>query len=127
MKYIITERQLNYLTEISEGYVMLPMDDIRRPNGSVGTQGYTPEGVIRLVKHISNTYQLNLPDYSSLKELISTIRELPDIKKVIFNYVKTDPIEVTKLPDDTYHVTDGNHRANLLNLLYFNKVPAIVK
>ena len=51
-------------------YEMLSMDDIRRPNGSVGTQGYTPDGILGLVKHISNIYGLNLPEYSTLKELI---------------------------------------------------------
>jgi ParB-like chromosome segregation protein Spo0J len=106
---------------------MLPMDDIRRPNGSVGTQGYTPESMIRLVKHISNVRDLNLPHYTSLKEMILSLRELPEIIDEIVEYVKTDPIIVTKLPDDSYHLNDGNHRANLLNLLYVSEVPAFVK
>jgi hypothetical protein len=127
MKYIITERQLKHLKEVTEEYVMLPMDDIRRPNGSVGTQGYTPESMIRLMNHISSVRNLNLPEYSSLKEMIYSLRELPDVVHEIMEYVKTDPIVVTKLPDDTYHLNDGNHRANLLNLLYANRVPAIIK
>jgi hypothetical protein len=127
MKIILTESQLKYIKENIEEFDMLPMDDIRRPNGSVGTQGYTPESMIRLVKHISNVRDLNLPHYTSLKEMILSLRELPEIIDEIVEYVKTDPIIVTKLPDDSYHLNDGNHRANLLNLLYVSEVPAFVK
>lgn len=117
---------MGLLSEEDMGYVMLPMDNIRRPNGSVGTQGFTPESIINLVKHISNVYELNLPEYDSLKDLILTIREQPDIKNYIMDYVKTDPIQVLQLPDESYHLKDGNHRANLLNLLHFDSVPAIM-
>lgn len=115
---------LEILQDIS--YTMLPMDEIRRPNGSVGTQGYTPESMINLVRHISSVRNLNLPTYDSLKDMILSLRELPEIKHEIMEYIKTDPIMVTKLPDDSYHLKDGNHRANLLNLLHFNSVPAII-
>ena len=118
---------MGILSEDDMGYIMLPMDDIRRPNGSVGMQGFTPESIINLVRHISNVYELNLPEYESLKDLIYTIREQPKIKDAIMSYVKSDPISVTQLPDETYHLKDGNHRANLLNLLYFDSVPAILK
>jgi hypothetical protein len=120
-------KQVMGLRENDMGYIMLPMDNIRRPNGSVGTQGFTPESIINLVRHISDVYNLNLPEYESLKDLIYTIREQPKIKDAIMSYVKSDPISVTQLPDETYHLKDGNHRANLLNLLYFDSVPAIMK
>ena len=120
------KQMMGILSEEDMGYVMLPMDNIRRPNGSVGTQGFTPESIINLVKHISNVYELNLPEYDSLKDLILTIREQPDIKNYIMDYVKSDPIQVLQLPDESYHLKDGNHRANLLNLLHFDSVPAIM-
>ena len=120
------KQMMGILSEEDMGYVMLPMDNIRRPNGSVGTQGFTPESIINLVKHISNVYELNLPEYDSLKDLILTIREQPDIKNYIMDYVKTDPIQVLQLPDESYHLKDGNHRANLLNLLHFDSVPSIM-
>jgi hypothetical protein len=46
--------------------------------------------------------------------------------KTIYNYVVTDPVVLSLLPDDTYVVNDGNHRANLLNLLHVNNIPSIV-
>jgi hypothetical protein len=97
-------RQMMGLCEDDMSYIMLPMDDIRRPNGSVGTQGFTPESIIGLVRHISTVYELNLPEYESLKDLIYTIREQPQIKDAIMSYVKSDPISVTQLPDETYHL-----------------------
>ena len=127
MRILIKESQLKYIKDNTEEFEMLPMDNIRRPNGSVGNQGYTPESMIRLVKHISNVRELNLPNYTSLKEMILSLRELPEIIDEIVEYVKTDPIIVTKLPDDSYHLNDGNHRANLLNLLYVSEVPTFLK
>lgn len=118
---------MGIITEDDMGYTMLPMDNIKRPNGSVGTQGFTPESIINLVRHISDVYNLNLPEYDSLRDLIYTIREQPEIKGYIMDYVKSDPISVIQLPDETYHLKDGNHRANLLNLLHFDSVPAILK
>lgn len=118
---------MGIISENDMGYTMLPMDNIRRPNGSVGTQGFTPESIINLVRHISDVYELNLPEYDSLKDLIYTIREQPEVKDAIMSYVKRDPISVIQLPDETYHLKDGNHRANLLNLLHFDSVPAILK
>jgi hypothetical protein len=115
------------INEMDMEYVMLPMDNIRRPNGSIGGQGFTPTSMIDLVNHISNVRNLNIPEYSSLKDMILALREMPDIKNEIMDYVKTDPINVIKLPDDSYHLKDGNHRANLLNLLHFDSVPAIIK
>jgi ParB-like chromosome segregation protein Spo0J len=52
---------------------------------------------------------------------------MPEIIESIYKYVKSDPVLLIKLPDDTYHLKDGNHRANLLNLLNVDKIPAIVK
>jgi len=118
---------MGIISENDMGYTMLPMDNIRRPNGSVGHQGFTPESIINLVRHISDVYELNLPEYDSLKDLIYTIREQPEIKDTIMSYVKRDPISVIQLPDETYHLKDGNHRANLLNLLHFDSVPVILK
>ena len=117
---------MGIIPEDTNEYIMLPMDNIRRPNWSVGHQGFTPESIINLVRHISNVYDLNLPEYDSLKDLILTMREQPEVKSYIMDYIKSDPIRVVQLPDESYHLKDGNHRANLLNLLYFDSVPAII-
>ena len=63
---------------------------------------------------------------SEFKELIFKLREDPDKIEKIYEYVKTDPVTLSKMPDDTYVISDGNHRANLLNLLKVDKVPSII-
>jgi hypothetical protein len=63
---------------------------------------------------------------SLFKEFIENLREHPNKIKTIYNYVVTDPVVLSLLPDDTYALNDGNHRANLLNLLYVNNIPSIV-
>lgn len=63
---------------------------------------------------------------SEFKELIFKLREDPDKIEKIYEYVKSDPVILSKMPDDTYVVSDGNHRANLLNLLKVEKIPSII-
>jgi hypothetical protein len=120
------KQMMGVINENVDEPIMLPMDYIRRPNGSVGTQGYTQESLINLVRHISTKMGLELPEYSSLKDMISALREEPNIIEKIVEYVKSDPVLIIKLPDDSYHLKDGNHRANLLNLLNVSFVPAIL-
>jgi hypothetical protein len=106
---------------------MIPTKELRRPNGSIGTQGFVSENLIKLVSYISSVMGFSLPEFDSLKDLIVYIRTKPEIVNLIFDYVKTDPIRMTILPDGTYIVNDGNHRANLLNLLNVEFLPSIVR
>lgn len=108
-------------------YKLIPTEELRRPNGSVGTQGFTPESMVNLLKFISIEKDFELPTFDTFKELIFSLRESPNIIESIFEYVKTDPVLLLKLPDNTYHLKDGNHRANLLNLLNIPYIPAIIK
>jgi predicted nucleotidyltransferase len=63
---------------------------------------------------------------SEFKELIFRLREDPVKVKKIYDYVKSDPVTLSKMPDETYTVSDGNHRANLLNLLKVENIPSMV-
>jgi hypothetical protein len=63
---------------------------------------------------------------SEFKELILKLREEPSSIKKIFDYITTDPVEVSEMPDGTLVVNDGNHRANLLNLLKVEKIPSLI-
>ena len=118
---------MGVITESSDKVTLLPMENLRRPNGAIGTQGFTTESLINLIKHISKVKELNLPEYNSAKELIMSLKENPEVKNKIISYVKQDPVVIIKLPDDSYKIKDGNHRANLLNLLDVRYVPSIVK
>lgn len=150
MKYIITERQLNLINEnpiqgilskiikskpvtsnvvksVSNNVVKVPLKSLMRPNGVIGTQGFTSESLLDLINHISKVQNIKLPKYNSLKELISLLSKNPKDKEKIIQYVSKDPIVLLKLPDNTFKIKDGNHRANLLNLLGVEQVPSIIK
>jgi len=63
---------------------------------------------------------------SEFKELILRLRNEPENIQKIYEYVKSDPVKMSQLPDDSYVINDGNHRANLLNLLNVNNIPSII-
>ena len=106
-----------------DSYKIIPTDLLRRPNGHIGTQGFTSESLFNLLKHISKVKDFDLPEHDSLKDLIDKLKNSPEIIDMIFDYVKSNPIEALKLPDDSFSIKDGNHRANLLNLLGADQLP----
>jgi hypothetical protein len=103
-----------------------PIKNLRRPNGAIGTQGFTSESLINLINHISKTEKITLPKYTTLTELITNLKKTPESVDKIVNYVKKDPIIVLQLPDLSYQIKDGNHRANLLNLLGVENIPTVL-
>ena len=106
---------------------MIPVSSLKRPNGQIGTQGFTSENMINLIKYISTKKGFEIPTYKTLKELIENMKKDGDIVKSITNYVESDPITAIKLPDGTINIKDGNHRANLLNLLGVENIPVVFK
>ena len=106
---------------------MIPVSSLKRPNGQIGTQGFTSENMINLIEYISTKKGFKIPTYKTLKELIENMKKDGDIVKSITNYVESDPITAIKLPDGTINIKDGNHRANLLNLLGVENIPVVFK
>jgi hypothetical protein len=105
------------------------IEENRRPNGSIGTQGFTPESILNLAKFINEKLNLSIPldlfNGESIKPLIEYIKSKPELIQSFSDYVKTDPVEVLYLPDGTIQFEDGNHRANLLNLIGASVIPSI--
>ena len=118
-------RQEQLETLISE----INIADNRRPNGSIGTQGFTPESLKSLVEFLNKELSFNIPSdilsQESLKPLIEYIKSNQDLVSKIKDHIKKDPVEVNYLPDGTIHFQDGNHRANLLNLIGAETIPSI--
>ncbi len=63
---------------------------------------------------------------SEFKDLIYRLRDNKEDIQKILKFVMSNPVNISKMPDDTYIVNDGNHRANLLNLLNVKKIPSTV-
>lgn len=116
-----------------EGLELLNTEDLRRPNGSIGTQGFDPSQMKDLVSFLNDKLKLNIPldlldkSNESLKPLIEHLRNDKESVNKIIEYVKTNPSEITRLPDGTIEFNDGNHRANLLNLIGSDIIPVIDK
>jgi hypothetical protein len=117
--------------EISKETQLLNVEDVRRPNGSIGTQGFDPSQMKDLVKFMSDELGLNIPENlldkksASLKPLIDYIIENEDVKNKIIDYVKSNPSEISIMPDGSVQFLDGNHRANLLNIIGSDVIPVI--
>lgn len=117
--------------ELKNNITLLNTAEQRRPNGSIGTQGFTETSFINLARFISDKLNLNIPTYdktskiSEISQIINYLKNNESGKQAILEYVKSDPIVADILPDDTYHFKDGNHRANLLNLIGVEQLPII--
>ena len=116
--------------EISKETQLLNVEDVRRPNGSIGTQGFDPSQMKDLVKFMSDELGLNIPENlldkkEKLKPLIDYISQNEDVKNKIIDYVKINPSEISIMPDGSVQFLDGNHRANLLNIIGSDVIPVI--
>jgi hypothetical protein len=104
-------------------------EENRRPNGSIGTQGFDPTQMKDLIKFLNKKLNLSIDEQlfegDKIKPLIDFIKGNKNLVEKIKQYVKTDPIEVSRMPDGSLHFRDGNHRANLLNLIGSNTLPTI--
>jgi len=126
LKQIIRE-EISRSRERLQENTLMSTEEFRRPNGGLGTQGFTGENLLRLINHISNVQGFDLPEHSSLRELIDGLKASPEIKKMIFDWIAQNPIQVLALPEDEYHIKDGNHRANLLDLIGIKQLPVNLK
>lgn len=110
---------------------LIPTTDLRRPNGSIGTQGFTEENLISVARFIATETGFDIPVFdknlgtSEVKQVIEYLKSNKDAQQKIKEYVIKDPVVVQLLPDNTYSVEDGNHRANLLNLIGVDVIPTI--
>jgi hypothetical protein len=117
--------------EIKENVQLLDVNDVRRPNGAIGTQGFDPSTMKDLVKFISGKMGFAIPSElldkktDKLKPLIDYIIENQDIKAKILDYITSNPSEISVMPDDSIQFLDGNHRANLLNIIGSAVIPVI--
>ena len=125
----IPSAELEVLESQEQEVELLNTADLRRPNGSIGTQGFTEENMYDVINFIAQQQGINLPIYdnnagtSKLKQLIDFLKSNEDAKNKVFEYVKRDPVKAQLLPDGTYYIQDGNHRANLLNLIGVEQIP----
>lgn len=115
--------------ELSTIVLEVSTEENRRPNGAIGTQGFDPTQMKNLIKFLNEKLSLNIDEKlfegEKLKPLIDFIKDNEELVEKIKQYVKTNPIEVSTMPDGSLSFRDGNHRANLLNLIGSDILPTI--
>lgn len=97
----------------------LNLNDIRKPNGSLGNQGFTADGINNLTNHI---YGTNIPVDNSIKNTLEQVRQQPNYTQKMMQFLTKTPVSVGATPDGP-HLQDGHHRAFLADQLGFKRIP----
>lgn len=125
-KFIDSEEGFKALfKEVSEeeatGVTTFDLNQVKKPSGSIGNQGATFEGA----KGIMEFLGINI-DYKndSFSEIIEHLKNSPEDLKKLKDFVEKEPIIFRELPDGTYQLEDGHHRATLLYYSGVESVPA---
>lgn len=105
---------------LENSFDLLPIDNIKRPNGAIGTQGVTTEQVSNILTNVLN---LNVPKNASMRELVDLFKSNPNNIDNLIKFTKKNPINISKLPDGSFHIKDGHHRAFLLDQAGIEKIP----
>ena len=117
MKYLLLFENFFYILE-SE---IFDLNLIKKPNGGIGNQGVTFEQARDIMSHLGIKVDYN---GDGLKQIVQHLKDNPvDLEKLL-NFTKNNPIKLHELPDKTYHLDDGHHRATLLYYSGIQKVPA---
>ena len=63
----------------------------------------------------------------NVKTIIENLKNNPNDLQKLIDFCEKNPIEIIEEPDETYHLTNGHHRATLLFHSGIEMVPAIIK
>lgn len=98
----------------------LTLNDIRTPQGALGRQGFTVDGVNSIANHV---FGINVPENNSIKDTLTRAKQVPQATKKYMDFLRKTPVQATNLPDNTVHLEDGHHRAFIADQLGFKRIP----
>jgi len=102
----------------------LDLNEIKRPNGAIGTQGVDPSHIKSILQHVGG---LQVPSNATMREMVDAFKANPDAQNRIRQHMLKQPLKGMQLPDDTISIDDGHHRAFLLNQAGDRTIPAEIK
>lgn len=114
-------------TEVSTptGVIDFDLNQVKKPGGSIGNQGASPEQANGVLNHIG--IDVKFEEEPTLKEMVAHLKDNPkDLQKLV-DFTKKNPIELRELPDGTYQLEDGHHRAALLYHAGVENAPSVIK
>ena len=99
-------------------FVLFDLDNLRNKRGEIGHQGVDLDDLLSFLSWAEIEVEKDSP--------IKSIFSLDENKEKLWNKLKEVPIDVVALPDETFWLRDGHHRAKLADLAGFKKIPAII-
>lgn len=116
----IRKKQLARLFKIASnlGIVLFDLDNLRNKRGEIGHQGVDRDDILSFLSWSGIEVEEDIP----LKSVLS----LDENKEKLWNKLNEVPIDIVSLPDGTFWLRDGHHRAKLADLAGFEKIPAII-
>jgi hypothetical protein len=104
--------------------VNFDLNKIRSASGKLGEQGATPDGIRNLLKYVG--VDLTNVNTESIKAMADYLKSNPLERAKVLELVKKEPIKLSQLPDGSYDLKDGNHRATILYYSGIESIPAII-
>ena len=108
----------------SEVKITFDLNKIKKPSGSIGNQGATFEQARDIMNHLGITINYN---GDSLKQIVEHLKNNPQDKQRFMDFLTNEPIVLRELPDGTFQLEDGHHRATIAYYSGIENVPAILK
>lgn len=118
-------KQRNQVGENSFNTVVnFDLNKIRSVSGKLGEQGATSDGIRDLLKYVG--VDLTNVNTESIKAMADYLRSNPSERNKVLDLLKKEPIKLSQLPDGSYDLKDGNHRATILYYSGVESIPAII-
>ena len=108
-------------------FELFDLNNVRKPSGSIGNQGATPESANKILQSLGIKVKGKIPNEVSLKEMVEHLKNNPKDALKYKKFLENKPINVSELPGGEYQINDGHHRATLSYYSGNENIPAIIK
>ena len=106
---------------------LFDLNNVRKPSGSIGNQGATSEGANNILQSLGIKVKGANPNEVTLKEMVEHLKNNPKDAAAYKKFLEKEPINVSELPDGSYQINDGHHRATLSYYSGNENIPTIIK
>jgi hypothetical protein len=111
----------------NNNFELFDLNNVRKPSGSIGNQGATSEGARDILKSIGIEVESVKPGQPTFKEMVEHLKNNPNDAAKYQKFLEKEPINISELPDGSYQINDGHHRATLSYYSGNENIPTIIK
>jgi len=108
-------------------FELFDLNNVRKASGSIGNQGATPEGARDILKSIGIEVKGIKSGQPTFKEMVEHLKNNPKDAAKYQKFLEKEPINISELPDESFQINDGHHRATLAYYSGNESIPAIIK